>query len=68
MRIATGLFFAAFTLAVTWPGYVAFNHASPRILGLPLSFAWPAMWVAGAFVVLVLLDLSESRDEDGGEP
>lgn len=64
MRVLTGLFYAAFLLAVTWPGFIPFNRVAPRVLGLPLSFAWPALWVAVSFVVLLALDLSENRDED----
>ena len=65
MRAFTGFFFAAFLVAVTWPGFIPFNRVTPRVLGFPLSFAWPALWVVAAFVVLVLLDWSESRDDDG---
>ena len=67
MRAFTGIFFAAFLIAVTWPGFIPFNRLTPRVFGLPLSFAWPALWVVAAFLVLLLLDWSESRknDEEG---
>jgi hypothetical protein len=54
-------FFVLFLVAVTWPGYLPFNRITPSVLGLPLSFAWPAIWVVLGFLVLVLLDRSESR-------
>jgi hypothetical protein len=61
------VFFVLFLLAVTWPGYVFFNRISPSIGGLPLSFAWPALWIVMGFFVLILLDRSESRAEDNDD-
>jgi hypothetical protein len=67
MRAFAGAFFLLFALAVTWPGYMPFNRISPSVLGLPLSFAWPAIWVVLGCVVLYLLDRSETRAEDREE-
>ena len=67
MRRFTAVFFGVFLIAVTWPGYLPANRMTPSVLGLPLSFAWPAMWVVAGFIVLVLLDRSETRREDEEE-
>lgn len=60
-RSLTGLYLVAAMIAVTWPGLVPFARIEPLILGLPLSMAWIAAWVAGTVVVLYLLDRVERR-------
>lgn len=60
-RTLTALYLAAMLIAVTWPGLVPFARVEPLILGLPLSLAWIAAWVAGTVVVLYLLDRVERR-------
>lgn len=67
MRIFMAMFFVLFLLAVTWPGYVAFNRITPSVMGLPLSFAWPAIWIVLGFFVLVALDRSETRAEESAD-
>lgn len=69
-RVLTTAYFTAATIALTWPGLVPFAKIRPFILGLPLSMAWIAAWIAGAVVVLYLLDRVERRyrspDDDEG--
>ncbi len=60
-RLLTGLYFTTALVFVTWPGLVPFARARPFVLGLPFAMAWIAAWVAGAVVVLVLLDRVERR-------
>ena len=64
MRVVLGVFYFAFLIAVTWPGMLPFNRIDPRLMGLPLSFAWPAIWVTVSFFVLAALDRSEERRDD----
>ncbi len=63
-------FLAAYTVALTWPGMLVANRIEPRILGLPLSFFWVALWVAAGFFVLLNLHVAENREREpaGGEP
>ena len=60
-RTLTTVYLVAAMIAVTWPGLVPFARIEPLILGLPLSMAWIAAWVAGTVVVLYLLDRVERR-------
>ncbi len=39
-------FFAAYTLALTYPGLLPVNRIRPFVLGLPFSIFWVASWVA----------------------
>ncbi len=64
MRILTAVFYAAFVLAVTWPGMIPFNRIRPLVLGLPFSFAWVVFWVAGSLVVLLALDRVEKTERE----
>lgn len=64
IRWAAALFFVLYTLAVTWPGALPANRIRPLVLGLPLSMAWVGGWLALSFVVLLLLDRSETAGED----
>lgn len=66
VRGGAALFFLLYVLAVTWPGAVPANRIRPFVLGLPLSMAWVAAWLALSFVVLLLLDRSETAAEDAG--
>lgn len=48
--------------AVLWPGYACLgNRIEPRVLGLPMSFAWNIGWVLSTFVVLVLFHRASER-------
>lgn len=60
-RILTGIYLIAALVSVTWPGLLPFARVEPMILGLPLSLAWIAAWVAGTVIVLYLLDRVERR-------
>ena len=64
-RTLTGVYIVLAAVAVTWPGAVPAARIEPMVLGLPFSFFWPALWVAGAVPVLWLLDRVEQRHRDG---
>lgn len=64
IRWAVAVFFLAYAAAVTWPGAVPFNRIRPLVLGMPLSMVWVAGWLVLAFGVLLVLDWTETRDED----
>lgn len=66
-RTLTALYFVAMAVAVTWPGAVPAARIEPFVLGLPFSFAWPALWVAASVIVLWALDRVERRYRDGGD-
>ena len=53
--------------AVLWPIYPWFATAEPRILGLPLSFAWVIGALLAAFAVLVWFYLGD-EDQRTAEP
>ncbi len=61
-RLAIG-FFLLNLLAVTWPGATLFRSAEPLVLGLPLSMAWPIAWILMGWIVLMLLDYFENREQ-----
>ena len=61
-RFLAAAFAGLFFLAVTWPVMLPFNRARPRVLGLPLSMAWVALWLVLSCVVLWLVDRVERRD------
>ena len=72
-RVLTAVYFTAALIAQTWPGLVPFSRIRPFVLGLPLSMAWIAAWIAGSVVVLYLLDRVERQyrvpdDEAGHVP
>lgn len=50
-------------LAMTWPGATLVNTARPLVLGLPLSMAWPVLWILISLVTLLFLDYSENRGD-----
>ncbi|MEM9592983.1 MAG: hypothetical protein AAGD06_01895 [Acidobacteriota bacterium] len=52
---------------LTWPVYPRFADSLPRILGLPLSFAWVILALAVMFGALLLLFLTEEDTDRGGE-
>jgi TRAP-type C4-dicarboxylate transport system permease small subunit len=52
-------FFGIYVLAVTWPGVLPFNHTTPRVLGLPFSFFWVALWVVLGGLALLAFDRGE---------
>ena len=58
------LFFAMVLLttaaALVWPVYALLSGIYPRVLGLPLSLAWPILWQALMFAALVWLYRSEA--------
>ncbi len=61
--------------AVLWPVYAWLgNHLEPRVLGLPMSFAWKIGWIFATFVVLMLFHrateraLEAERDADPERP
>ncbi len=60
-RIAIGVF-VLYVFAVTWPGATLFREASPRIFGLPLSMAWPILWILIGWLTLLALYHLEHRD------
>ena len=54
-----GAYFVVCTAALIWPGYAWLgNRIEPRLLGLPLSFAYNIVWVVLSFVVMVVFHLS----------
>jgi hypothetical protein len=62
-------FFLLYAAAVTWPGALLFREAEPFLLGLPLSMAWPALWILLGGLALWTLHRTEERHSsgDGGE-
>lgn len=58
MAFVVVLFVAA--LALVWPAYALFSGIYPLIFGLPLSLAWPVLWLTVIFAALVWLYRSES--------
>lgn len=65
-RGLAGAYFVLMLLAVIWPGAVPAARVEPMVLGLPFSFFWPALWVAGSVPVLWALDRVEGRHREGG--
>ena len=60
-RILTGTYFVLMMVFVTWPGMVPFARVRPLVLGLPFSFFWIALWIAGSVLALWGLDRVEGR-------
>lgn len=60
-RLLTALFFAAYLIALTWPGATLFNRVRPLVLGLPFNFAMIGAWVIAGGAVLWALHRAESR-------
>jgi uncharacterized membrane protein YidH (DUF202 family) len=61
-RTLAAVFLVLFAVAVTWPGILPFNRVEPKILGLPFSMVWVALWVTLCALVLWFVD----RVEHGG--
>ena len=61
-RIAIGVFLL-YLLAVVWPGAALFRSPEPFVLGLPLSMAWPTVWIVIGWITLLVLERFENRDE-----
>jgi membrane protein implicated in regulation of membrane protease activity len=51
-------------LALGWPIYPWFAGIHPRILGLPLSFAWAIFWMLAVFLGLVWLYRVDEHDSE----
>lgn len=47
-------------VALVWPVYALFSGIFPLVLGLPLSLAWPVLWLTVMFATLVWLYRSET--------
>jgi hypothetical protein len=60
-RALTGAYLICALLALTWPGALPAARIRPLVLGLPFALFWAAAWIAGALVVLFLLDRVEMR-------
>jgi amino acid transporter len=65
IRRLTILFFVVYLLAVIWPVATWFSGPAPLVLGLPLPLAWSIAWILGGFIVLIVLNWVEERDQDG---
>lgn len=48
------IFFAFYTLALTFPGMIPFNRVHPFVFGLPFSIFWVTLWVALSGLALAL--------------
>lgn len=62
-RLAFLVVYLVTAAALTWPVYPLFAGPRPQLLGLPLSFAWPVLWLAVMFAALAAL----YRVDHGGE-
>ena len=60
-RLAIGLFLLN-VLAVTWPLVTLFRAPEPLVFGLPLSMAWPIVWILLGWIMLLVLDHFENKD------
>ncbi len=61
-RLAIGLFLLN-VLAVTWPVVTLFRSSEPLVFGLPLSMAWPIAWILLGWIMLLVLDHFENKDQ-----
>ena len=61
-RLAIGLFLLNL-LAITWPVLTLFRSPEPLVFGLPLSMAWPIAWILIGWIMLLVLDHFENRDQ-----
>ena len=66
LDIAFGAYVVVCLLALVWPGYALLDgRIEPRVLGLPVAFAWNIGWVLLTFFVLVSYHtLRAGRDTD----
>jgi hypothetical protein len=44
------LYFTICVLSQIWPVYLAANHFTPVILGMPFNMFWVALWIVIIFV------------------
>ncbi len=68
MRRGRLLFLVVYLLigaAIIWPVYPRFAGPDPRVLGLPLFFAWIVGALLAMFASLVVLFKVEPHDEEG---
>ena len=63
VRRLTIAYMIAFLLAVTWPGFLIFNHVQPIIFGLPFNLFCIALLVVGGMAVLLLLYRAENNND-----
>ncbi len=54
-------------LSIIWPVYPRFAGPEPRILGLPLFFAWVLAALLAIFVSLLMLYRADPHDEPRNE-
>lgn len=66
-RALTSAYLVGALVAVTWPGALPAARIWPLVFGLPFGLFWAAAWIAGALVVLYLLDRVEARHRPGKE-
>ena len=56
-------YFAVCAAALVWPVYSWLGNAiEPRVLGVPLSFAWNIGWVVLTFLVLLGYHLATGEE------
>lgn len=61
-RIAAAVFLLNL-LAITWPVVTLFRDPQPLIFGLPLSMAWPIAWILIGWIMLLVLDHVEEKED-----
>lgn len=49
------VYFAAMTIATTFPGIQPVNRIRPLILGVPFVFTWYLIWIVGAVTMFFFL-------------
>ena len=64
IRWLTFLYVVAFLLAMTWPGFLIFNHVKPLVLGLPFNLFCIALFIIVGMGVLFLLYHAEDRHNE----
>lgn len=50
------VFFAVYLLAMIWPVAGWMGAPEPFLFGLPLSMAWPILWIVLGWIVLLVVD------------
>ncbi len=63
-RIVFAVFMCFLTVFLVWPGYTLFASAEPLVMGLPLSFAWVTFCTIAGFFALLVLYISDYRNEE----
>ena len=64
VRRLTAIYMVAFLFAVTWPGFLLFNHVKPIILGLPFNLFCIALFIIIGMGVLFLLYRAEHAQDE----